>query len=385
MTRKERMPRKMPRPKSKFTRKHAIAGAIILALAFALGAGIFFQRASKETASSTDASKGSDETPVAGAPSEPAFRNPLSGLSALSAPSALPRVYAVMIDNSVDAWPQSGIDKAFLVIEAPVEAAIPRFEAFFSADAKVDKIGPVRSARPYFVDWASEFDALYAHVGGSNDALALIGSTGTFDLNEFSHGNSFWRSADRSAPHNAYTSTDLLAAAVAKAEEKGTASDVLYGVWKFKDGAKAFVMPGSSDAAPDAVWQNSISVRFNSDLYVATWTYDPATNTYLRSQGGRKTVMQDGTRVSANNVAVIVTDVSVLDAVGRRKIRTTGEGNAWVVQDGATIDATWKKSSASERLAFYDKDGNEIAMNAGNTWIEVAQDEGDVTVVEPSR
>lgn len=373
------MPRRMPAPKSKFTRKHAIAGAIFLALAFALGAGIIFNRGSNETAASTDGANGSEAASVVDAPSDPAFRDALSGLPLPSNlrpsdPSNLPRVYAVMIDNSVDAWPQSGIDKAFLVIEAPVEAAIPRFEAFFSADSTVEKIGPVRSARPYFVDWANEFDALYAHVGGSNDALALIGKTGTFDLNEFSHGNSFWRATDRSAPHNAYTSTELLGKAVEKAVEKGTASDVLYGVWKFKDGTK-----GGGAAGAKAEGMGGVSVRFNSDLYLANWTYDPATNTYLRSQGGRKTVTQDGTRVSANNVAVIVTDVSVLDAVGRRKIRTTGEGKAWVLQDGATIDATWKKSSASERLAFYDKDGNEIAMNAGNTWIEVAESEGDVT------
>lgn len=377
----------MPRPKSKFTRNHAIAGAIILALAFGLGTGFFFHHGSTNSSASTASTDGSDTTVIADAPSEPAFRDALSGAAIPEAVATLPRVYAVMIDNSVDAWPPSGIDKAFLVIEAPVEAGIPRFEAFFSADAKADKIGPVRSARPYFVDWANEFDALYAHVGGSNEALALIGSTGTFDLNEFSHGNSFWRATDRFAPHNAYTSTDLLAVAVTKAEERGTASDVLYGVWKFKDGKfPGTLVPSGADASnttptPDGtkVPGNSISVRFNSDLYLANWTYDPATNTYLRSQGGRKTVTQDGTRISANNVAVIVTDVSVLDAVGRRKIRTTGEGKAWVLQDGATIDATWKKPSASERLKFYDKDGNEIAMNAGNTWIEVAEDEGDVT------
>ncbi len=359
----------MPPQKSKFNRKHAIAGAIFLALAI-----VFVVWRRHVTPLDLPAT---NQSPTVVEPTEPVARDVLSGLPLLSSPSDLSgqtiqRVYAVMIDNSVDAWPQSGIDKAFLVIEAPVEAAIPRFEAFFSADAKVDKIGPVRSARPYFVDWASEFDALYAHVGGSNDALALIGSTGTFDLNEFSNGNSFWRSTDRSAPHNAYTSTDLLAAAVAKAEEKGTAPDALYGVWKFKD-----AVSGGEAAGAKA---EGVSVRFNSDLYLANWTYDSATSTYLRSQGGRKTVTQDGTRVSANNVAVIVTDVSVLDAVGRRKIRTTGEGKAWVLRDGATIDATWKKPSASERLAFYDKDGNEIAMNAGNTWIEVAESEGDVTV-----
>ncbi len=363
------MPRKMPEPKSKFTRKQAIAGAISLALAF-----VFIAWRNHVTPLDLPSTNATIDT-TAVSP-ELAFRDVLTGLQIAEPVDVLPRIYAVMIDNSVDAWPQSGIDKAFLVIEAPVEAAIPRLEAFFSADAQVEKIGPVRSARPYFVDWANELDALYVHVGGSNDALAKILSTGTFDLNEFWNGDSFWRAKDRFAPYNTYTSSELLSAAVEKLVEKDKAPEVLYGVWKFKDGT------GEDKEAVGAKAEgtNAVSVRFNSDLYVATWTYDLETNTYLRSQGGRKTVTQDGTRVSANNVVVIVTDVSVLDAVGRRKIRTTGEGKAWVLQDGATIEATWKKPSGSERLAFYDKDGNEIVMNAGNAWIEVAESEGDVTV-----
>ena len=358
----------MPQPKSKLNRKHAIAGAIFLALAFVFIA--WRMHITPYELPSPSNGEGQGEVSV-----DPTVRDVLTGLQASEAATTLPRVYAVMIDNAVDAWPPSGIDKAFLVIEAPVEAGIPRLEAFFSADATVEKIGPVRSARPYFVDWANEFDALYVHVGGSNDALAKILSTGAFDLNEFWNGDFFWRAKDRFAPHNTYTSTELLAAAVEKAVAKDRAPEVLYGVWKFKGGAVKADQPVIASEAK----QSQVSVRFNSDLYVATWTHDPATNTYLRSQGGYKTVTADGVRITANNVAVIVTDVSVLDAVGRRKVRTTGEGKAWLLQDGATIDATWKKPSASERLAFYDKDGNEIAMNAGNTWIEVAESEGDVT------
>ncbi len=360
----------MPQPpKSKLTRKHLIASAIILALAFGF-AGWGMNRSEE-----VDGTNVTNETNVDGdaVTAPPSFRHPLSGLSVLSNLSTLPRVYAVMVDNSVDAWPVSGVDSAFLVIEAPVEAAIPRLEAFFSSDASVGKIGPVRSARPYFVEWTSEFDALYVHVGGSNAALDLISSTGAFDLNEFYNAVSFWRSSDRSAPHNAYTSTDLLAAAVARAEERGRAPDALYGVWKFKD---ADVV---GQVGQEGQEYANVSVRFNSDLYLAEWTFEAATGTYLRSQGGRAAKVSDGTRISASNVAVVVTDVSILDAVGRRKIRTIGEGKAWVFQDGKKIDAIWKKPSASERLAFYDAEGNELPMNAGNTWIEVVSEESDVT------
>lgn len=346
--------------RSKLTKKHLIAGAIILALAFGFwGLGAWMTARGERSATETP--------PVAAA--ELPFRHPLTG-----EPSAEdvdpPNVYAVMIDNSVDAWPASGVDKAFLVIEAPVEAAIPRLEAFFSSDAEVEKIGPVRSARPYFVDWANEFDALYAHVGGSNAALELIASTGTFDLNEFYNGPSFWRSNDRFAPHNTYTSTELLAAAVLRGEERGRAPEVLYGTWMFKDRA---------DVDGEAV-ANGVTVRFNSELYTVDWEFDAASGEYLRSQGGVDTSTADGVRLTADNVAVIVTDMEVIDYVGRREVRTVGEGKAWVLQDGRTIEAIWKKESASERLAFYDPEGNEIAMNAGNTWIEVVEDENDVTI-----
>lgn len=356
----------MPKPKSKLTRKHLIASAIILALAF----GMWF---------AWRAWSGSHvAAPVAAEPSAPTFRDPLTGLVVSEEPTGLPRVYAAMIDNSVDAWPQSGVNKAFLVIEAPVEAAIPRLEAFFEAGTEVDKIGPVRSARPYFVDWADEFDALYAHVGGSNAALDLIASRGTFDLNEFSHGDSYWRASDRSAPHNAYTSTELLSAAVTKAEGKGRAPSVLYGTWTFKDAAS--VAAEEQPVAQAAAEPGAVEVRFNSGLYTADWTFDAATGVYLRSQGGRESVTQDGVRLRANNVAVIVSDIEVVDAVGRREIRTTGTGKAWLLQDGVTREVTWKKPSVTERLAFYDAEGNELAMNAGNTWIEVVPDESDVTI-----
>lgn len=354
--------KKMPKlPRNKLTRKHLIASAIILALAF--GMWIVFGRSSSEDAGTIA------EVIEPSAEAEP-IRHPLSGLPVAEAIPELPQVYAVMIDNSVDAWPASGTDKAFLVIEAPVEAAIPRVEAFFSADAEVEKIGPVRSARPYFVEWAEEFDALYAHVGGSNAALDLIATSGTFDLNEFSDAAAFWRATDRYAPHNAYTSTERLAAAVERARERARAPELLYGLWSFKNDRPQEPTELASD----------VTVRFNSDLYTVDWTYDAVTNTYVRSQGYRETETQDGTRIAANNVAVVVTDMEVVDAVGRREVRTLGEGNAWLLQDGKTVAVTWKKPSASERLAFYDDEGNELAMNAGTTWIEVVPDASDMTI-----
>jgi len=113
---------------------------------------------------------------------------------------------AVMIDNHPDARPQSGIEKAGLVYEAEVEGYYTRLMAVFSDENEVVKIGPVRSARPYFVDWANELNAVYAHCGGSPEALVNIEQKGIVDLNEIYSGRFFWRATDRSAPHNIYLS-----------------------------------------------------------------------------------------------------------------------------------------------------------------------------------
>jgi hypothetical protein len=293
------------------------------------------------------------------------IRHPLTGEVLEAQVAELPQVFAVMIENSADAWPLSGLEDAFLVIEAPVEGNIPRFITFFSgeqtADAQVTpvaKIGPVRSARPYYLDWSAEFDSIYAHVGGSPEALDLISQRDMFDLNEFFQGEYFWRDVPRrQAPHNVYTSTDRLAEAALELETPTSA----YGTWLFKDDS-----PIGAESARSLVidWGEG-------SLYDVAWKYDPASNDYTRLQDGIVFKTQAGANIVANNVAVLASDVTVVDGVGRRHIRTLGTGDALVVQDGTLILGTWKKDSIEDRIRFYDASGKEIRMNAGKTWIEI--------------
>lgn len=302
-------------------------------------------------------------TPV---PTDTQARDPLTGAPLAAPVAVLPQVYAVMVENSADAWPLSGLDQAFLVIEAPVEGNIPRFITFFSGEQDasgqvtpaVEKIGPVRSARPYYLDWASEFDAIYAHVGGSPEALDLIqGRSGFLDLNEFSQGEYFWRDVPRrQAPHNAYTSTAELGKSVAELQPPAPN----YGTWLFKDDAPI----GANPASLAINWGEG-------SLYDVAWTYDPGTNAYTRHEDGSEDKTQDGHTITANNVVVMASDITVVDGVGRRHIRTLGSGDALVVQDGKIILGTWKKDTVDTRLRFYAADGSEIKMNAGKTWIEV--------------
>ncbi|MCI0479693.1 DUF3048 domain-containing protein, partial [Candidatus Uhrbacteria bacterium] len=139
--------------------------------------------------------------------------------------------YAVMVENAPDARPLSGPATADLVIEAPVEGGITRLMLVFDATSTAEQIGPVRSARPYFVEWAAAIGAVYAHCGGSPDGLALIRSIEGFrDLDEFWNGNRFWRSSKRFAPHNIYTSMErLLAGRASKAWSDGSVA----GPWRY--------------------------------------------------------------------------------------------------------------------------------------------------------
>ena len=175
-------------------------------------------------------------------------RHPLSG-ALLDEAIELPRVYGVMVENHFESWPQSGLEEAVLVVEAPVEGRIPRLLAFYSEEQEVEKIGPVRSARPYYLDWNGELDAVYAHVGGSPDALELLQVDDTIDINEFSNEWFFWRDEARSAPHNVYTSMDLLEQALDRFVSRFGAQENGWESWKFKDDVPPVVGSRQSEAS----------------------------------------------------------------------------------------------------------------------------------------
>lgn len=326
-------------------------GALVLAIILGGYAfrGVIFSKADPETPIINQIIK-TDE-----------WQHPLTGLPTTEK-EELPQVYAVMIDHSADAWPQVGINQAFLVIEAPVEAGIPRLEAFFYEGQNIEKIGPVRSARPYFVDWANELDAMYVHVGGSNQALELIANNGTFDFNQFWNGSYFWRDNNtRYAPHNVYTSTELLDEALDKAREEERNTGLVYGIWEFNEKEKN----------EDLESADPIISFTSGTTYNVKWIFDEEDQKYQRWQGGRVFTTEDGQDIRANNIVVVITEMKVIDGVGRKEIRTTGRGDAYVFQNGKVIEGKWVKPSANQRMRFITLDGKTIDMDPGTTWIEV--------------
>lgn len=270
-------------------------------------------------------------------------------------------VTAVMIENSMDARPQAGLLEAGVVFEAIAEGGITRFVALFQ-DTEPDYVGPVRSARPYYMTWLLGFDATYAHAGGSAEALSLINQWHVKDIPH--HNSYYWRINSRAAPHNLYTS-------IPKLREYAAAKG--YGKSNFTPLArKAKEEPASTPTA------RSIDFNISGFNYNVHYDYDPATNSYKRSEGGAPhTDDRSGAQLSPKVI------VALIMPQGRNGIyytyQTVGSGQVFIFQDGTVKTGTWKKDSNNANLTFTDDSGAEIKLNPGQTWFTALGDAGRVT------
>lgn len=269
------------------------------------------------------------------------------------------RLYAVMIENSSEAWPLSGLSKARLVFEAPVEGSIPRFMAVFDDKQEIDSIGPVRSARPYYIDWARGLGAMYVHCGGSPQALEILRDPSIKSLNQFFFSMFFWRSTSRYAPHNLFTSIYELGQGFGYKHYE-------------KEELHSFKYVSISENKIDELNQTiSVSFSGNSRQYDAVWKYDSEKNDYVRWQGSSRQYDADGSEVRAANVVVVSTEIHIIDEVGRRSLITAGSGEAVLFRGGRQYNVEWSKESEDEPLRFLTDSGNEAAFFPGPTWIEV--------------
>ncbi len=292
-------------------------------------------------------------------PKETRVEAPLTG--ELVDPSlAARRALAVVIENSPDARPQSGYNDADIVYETLAEGGITRTLAIFqSKDAK--EIGPVRSARDYFIEWLSEYNGIFSHVGGSSVALGIIANDNIPDLNQFYNGSYYWRANDRYAPHNVYTTTEKLYAAATANKMDITGAPKPF---SFKKEAEEKDRPATQ----------TVTVNFSGPLFQVVYNYDPKTNSYLRSVAGEAAKDKNsGVQIAPKNVIVEYTSVvPYINDEGAQGVRIgTASGKGVFFQDGVAKEMTWTKASRSARTVYKDLQGVEIQFNRGQTWIEV--------------
>ena len=295
------------------------------------------------------------------------------------------------------------LTRADVVYEAVAEGGITRFlSVFYCQDAGI--VGPVRSARTYFVDFISEYGAspLYAHVGGANqpgpaDALGQLsdyGWTNYNDLNQFSFVDlTFYRDSSRlktasgedvATEHTMYSTTAGLWDYAAKyrkltnLDENGNSWDAKFVPYKFTDDASLSQRPQSQSIHLE-FWQSA-----GSDYFV-DWAFDPKTNLYKRSVGGKAHTDKDnGKQIAVKNVIVLeMVEENANDgyvANDHLLYEDKGSGKAVVFKDGKRINATWTKNSRTSRTIITDSSGNEIKFNRGQMWFEILPTEGVLNV-----
>jgi hypothetical protein len=258
----------------------------------------------------------------------------------------------VIIDNLADARPQTGLDHADVVYEALVEGGITRLLAvFLTQDA--DVVGPVRSARHYFVRWASEYGAPLVHIGASPQGFAALAASPIADLDS----RTTWRDSSRYSPHNAYTSTESSLNALRRPPIGS------FGGLHFKVDEK----PTHGSEAPD------IKIVYNG-AYSVVWAYDAEHNSYLRSVNGRPD--QDrasGEQLHFTNLLVLRMQSYQIadDELGRLDFSQTGSGKLSAFLDGVEVDGRWSRSSLTGVTRYLDDDGRPLELNSGNSWIQV--------------
>ncbi len=283
-------------------------------------------------------------------------------------------VTGVMVENSMEARPQSGLDQAGVVFEAEAEGGITRFLTLFQ-DSQPSYIGPVRSARPYYIQWCQGFDCAYAHVGGSPEALQAIKDWGIKDLNQFYGAGYFQRISSRAAPHNVYTSIEQL--------NKFEASKG-YGKSNFS-GFGRLAKEGKSDPAASAA--HSINLDYPGTKYDVHYDYDTAGNTYHRSEGGAPHNAVDATGTTTQLspkvviAMVVVKTQGALDASNAyySNYQVVGSGPVKIFQNGTVIDGTWSKPAPTSQITFTDAQGAAIKLNPGQTWVSALETTGNIT------
>jgi hypothetical protein len=285
----------------------------------------------------------------------PDFRSPLTGALTDEASTKRP-VTGVMIENSIDARPQSGLSSAGVVFEAIAEGGITRFLALYQED-RPNNIGPIRSARPYYVEWAKGFDAQYLHSGGSGEGLALIRTLGVKDLD---HGQLSDRIAarvsNRFAPHNVYANFDTI----------DRVSDELgYETSKFTP----FVRKDDPEIMP-TVTASKITFDISGANYNTSYTYNAESNDYARVMAGLPHNDQEGGKqITPKVVIALVVSYGIHPNGIHSQYGSIGSGDAIIFQDGIATNVTWSKPSQSAALSFTSADGKQFSLNAGQTWI----------------
>jgi hypothetical protein len=291
---------------------------------------------------------------------------PLTGLP-VSPEAARQHPIAVMVDDHEGARPQAGFNKAAIVWHAPAEGGVPRYMLIFQDQVPGD-VGPIRSSREYYIEWAAEWDALYVHHGGSPQALETLRRKGAgqwvYNADGFRwEGRYVFRVRDRIPPHNVMTDGEHLRKLAARV---GADDGGITPVWSFGPDAPLAERPTGG----------TISVTYPYEKI--TYRYDATTNTYVRyldKETKPQEDVADGQVVAPKNVVILRMFFGPLNDGHPNKFRleahNVGTGEAWIASNGVTVKGTWSKASETAPTLLFGPDGEPVTLTAGQTYVQV--------------
>lgn len=283
------------------------------------------------------------------------------------------RPIAVMIDNHDDAWPQAGLQRAYMVYEIIVEGGETRLMALFKGADDVEKIGPVRSARHYFIDYAMENDAIYVHFGESPQASSDIKKYSIDEIDGISEdGTTFWRVKDKAAPHNAVTSMENLLQSAKNKKYKMTSNE-------------ESVLNYVTDEVNLEDGQGAVSVTIpHSQLQTVSYEYDEENKVYERFARKEAQVDWDTDEpITVKNIIITFCDnytLSDAENKGRQGLKNVGTFDGYYITNGKAIKIKCIKNARDEKTIYQDMNGNEIQVNDGNTFVNICPTSADVQI-----
>jgi hypothetical protein len=280
---------------------------------------------------------------------------PLTGLPAPHGRVPDRPVLAIKVENYPDARPQAGLNAADLVYEELVEGGITRFVALYQCH-DAPRVGPVRSARTADPDILAAFGRpILAYSGGAPNVVRVVNAADLIPIDETRGGDAFTRDPSRPAPHNLYAATKAL-----------------YRVARSRDGAPDPVFTYAEDLELRSRRVSRVHLPFSSTYADVWWTWSRRDHAWLRSHGDVPHRDEDGEPVSATNVVVQVVDTVIGPRGGiTPHLELTGSGRAYVFRDGRMILGRWERPSLREPARFLTRDGAEIPLAPGRTWVEL--------------
>jgi len=278
------------------------------------------------------------------------------------------RPLAVMIDTNIGDAKHAGLQDSYINYEIIVEGGLTRIMALYK-DKEVGIVGPVRSARNYFIDYALEHDAIYAHFGWSPNAENDIKELKVNNINGMVDTDAYMRDRNLPSPHNVFTSTKKLRSMASNKSYESSTSN--WQVFTYSIPAIELSQSENSYLDSELITATKVTIPYSNNEY-RSYNYDSTNKYYLRSKNGEAHIdRKTGNQLHYKNIIIMKVENKTIDQEGRQSLKTTGSGEGYYITNGNALPIRWSKETRTSKTKYTYKNGSEVILNDGNTFIQI--------------